>query len=560
MGFTDRPTMRRTFYLRARLLYDLRFEPDRLQNLQAMLLLTYWVEDSDDDRAMWFWMSAAKSLLQLSDFPAMLMALPQSDRQAKLLRRIWWASFVRDTMLAVSIRRRKFDEYVDIPISIVTFGDFDLAEPSPDSRLWDDTSVSDADGMFRQRWIEATLFIGMAKLCLCMNRVASIASTTAILSRGRLATADIDPASFMQNLTREVAYCEGQLEDWSKSQSLDVFPDVGGLRGDLDMAVHGYLFLVQLTFLATVGSLYRPLVFPSPYELPQAINLPKELRWECLRKLRAVAQEIASLSESILANNMAENLPSFVFVTSQLLLWRQKEQLTHHRIFPLTLAGVVHLLQIKSGSGNVPAARRDLEQCRQVLRKLAERYDHARLMTSTLSVQQLHLRNVEPPGRMDDDTFVGGTPAGSQTHLSPGNNTDNLWSQHISSRLPAASTGAAALQSSPAGPGLLNQSLPSIEPPTMDLFNFDYMRDLPFSTANYAFDDTVNEEDPLPILDGEFTMTGGQTTWFRPATTSQDLLDPFRHVVSTETLSSIFHPQEEMDLTENDLPSFFLPR
>ncbi|KAG9775194.1 hypothetical protein KCU88_g5192, partial [Aureobasidium melanogenum] len=87
-GFICRRTARRVFYDRARLLYDLDAEHDRLTIIQAVTLLTFWSETPGDNKGGWHWMGVAVSLALTLD----LHRQPQHttpDRGSRLRKRIW---------------------------------------------------------------------------------------------------------------------------------------------------------------------------------------------------------------------------------------------------------------------------------------------------------------------------------------------------------------------------------------------------------------------------------------------------------------------------------------
>lgn len=61
-GFRTRKAARRVFFNRVRLLYGLECETDRLALLQALMLMTYWYENPDDEKETWYWLGIALSL------------------------------------------------------------------------------------------------------------------------------------------------------------------------------------------------------------------------------------------------------------------------------------------------------------------------------------------------------------------------------------------------------------------------------------------------------------------------------------------------------------------
>ncbi|KAJ4366100.1 hypothetical protein N0V83_007735 [Neocucurbitaria cava] len=54
-GYKSRLAARKDFFVRAKLLYSLGYEGDRLKIVQALLLLSYWQEIHDDPANHWYW-------------------------------------------------------------------------------------------------------------------------------------------------------------------------------------------------------------------------------------------------------------------------------------------------------------------------------------------------------------------------------------------------------------------------------------------------------------------------------------------------------------------------
>ncbi|KIL88484.1 cutinase transcription factor 1 beta [Fusarium avenaceum] len=104
-GYESRRSMRKDFFERVRLLYDLDAEPDRIARLQALLLMTYWYERVEDEKDTWHWTGIALSLAQVLGIHRNPDQLDISPKAKSGRKRIWWACYVRDRLLALGIRR-----------------------------------------------------------------------------------------------------------------------------------------------------------------------------------------------------------------------------------------------------------------------------------------------------------------------------------------------------------------------------------------------------------------------------------------------------------------------
>ncbi|EEU45285.1 uncharacterized protein NECHADRAFT_40529 [Fusarium vanettenii 77-13-4] len=101
-GFLDRATARKTYYLRAKTLYDVDHETDRSNIASALSLMGFWWNGPDDQKDSWYCMARSE--------------LSQETRS--LWRRIWWSIYSRDRHTAACLGRpcRIRDEDCDIEL------------------------------------------------------------------------------------------------------------------------------------------------------------------------------------------------------------------------------------------------------------------------------------------------------------------------------------------------------------------------------------------------------------------------------------------------------------
>ncbi|KIW29249.1 uncharacterized protein PV07_05074 [Cladophialophora immunda] len=524
MGFSTRAVARRVFYKRARTLYDLQAHRDQIQTLQAMILLTYWVEDRHDDRNMLFWINAAKSLLQILDIPSMLQGMDPSTPRSKMLRRTWWACFVRESMLVLSLRRGTVVEHMSPPLSIIGLRDFDLDEEQSSSARLLIRRASPQPAFTRdQQHDQAIIFIELAKLCICANRVIMIRTTLTILERagsnhrhGRV--------SYTDNVIQEVARCEDELRQWSESQSAGSTPsDTEVSLTPSTLHVRVFQILLQATFFSVVGALYRPFIYPAPEEVPHIASIPRQWRSECLHKFRAVAQEICAVAEIVLKENLGELLPSFV-------------------IFPFCLGAVVRFLHLRAKPDG-QADDHDLGQCITVLAKLGERFDHATPLLvyfDRLATQQYS----RPDRRLD---------SGAPEDFNGGSSRVNMSDRHITV---APMDPESTLRPTPPGieeglcasKGLVSNgsSMGLGQDDPMDLPNSNWEMNLPAATP-YAEDDIAGfaaslggQARTLTLLEDEYDFGFGQ----------QDL--PMGSVANIfPTIGEVYFSEEDLWLPSN---------
>ncbi|KAE8367078.1 fungal-specific transcription factor domain-containing protein [Aspergillus caelatus] len=114
-GYSDRATARKTHYLRAKALYDVDYENDRMNLVAVLLLFGFWWAGPEDQKDTCFWIGCATTLAQsLGMHRASQSAMSQPMRS--LRKRIWWAIYTRDRHTSAAFGRpcRIRDEDCDV--------------------------------------------------------------------------------------------------------------------------------------------------------------------------------------------------------------------------------------------------------------------------------------------------------------------------------------------------------------------------------------------------------------------------------------------------------------
>lgn len=131
-GYESRIIAQKSLFTKARLLYDLGCERSQLHRLQGSLMLSSLSFSYTLDKDYRFWLSnAARIAIQMGLNRESVSASVDSASR-KLLRRIWWVLFNRDTLLAISgidNLRRFNDRYCDT--LVLTIDDMDESEQVP---------------------------------------------------------------------------------------------------------------------------------------------------------------------------------------------------------------------------------------------------------------------------------------------------------------------------------------------------------------------------------------------------------------------------------------------
>lgn len=88
-GFKSRHEAKRTFYRRARNLFDADFEPNRIVNIQAAFLLQFWWESPLEQKDACYWHNVSLTLAQGSGMHRSTEGSGLSLNNRRLWRRIW---------------------------------------------------------------------------------------------------------------------------------------------------------------------------------------------------------------------------------------------------------------------------------------------------------------------------------------------------------------------------------------------------------------------------------------------------------------------------------------
>ncbi|KAJ0419715.1 fungal-specific transcription factor domain-containing protein [Aspergillus carlsbadensis] len=282
-GYTCRRSARKHFFRRVRLLYGLDCEADRPALVQALLLMTYWYDKPGDEKDTWYWMGVALSLAQV-------MGLHRDPEQMQLglkakrhRRRLWWACFMRDRVLALGIRRPARIRPGDFNVSMLAVEDLDpeLVSDELVALLGAWGSPADVDA----RRTLATLCIELARLCLCVGRILlsqySVLEHQGLDSRSTNAVMVFPRAA--QEQLHELATCDEELNQWVHSLSPSPryavqYSGPSDQASALDDTVALHRASLYMTYLMAVGALHRPQVFSTPCAVVDAESSPSVSR------------------------------------------------------------------------------------------------------------------------------------------------------------------------------------------------------------------------------------------------------------------------------------------
>ncbi|KAE8330462.1 fungal-specific transcription factor domain-containing protein [Aspergillus sergii] len=362
-GYSSRKAARKSFFQRARLLYDFDYEVDRISLVQSLLLMTYWYETPDDQKDTWHWMGVSLSLAHTIGLHRDPGNSRMDVRRQRMWKRIWWSTYTRDRLIALGMRRpmRVKDDDCDVPM--LTLDDFEFHPFSPEIvSIVGNSEI--LQNVSHQKEL-ALMFIEKAKLCLCVSHVLS--AQYSVLSHkfgGTMETTMMLVPKKSAAETFEVRRCDQELEDWlahlpSEIQYASMAP---AKLTEAQEVLHSHRALLKMVYLTTSSALHRPQVLPAmPFPSTDA-----ELQDISRNKVRFAAVEITNIAQDLHALDLTRYFPTT-------------------GVTVLLPAVIIHLLDIKSSDPNVRmVSLQRFYQCMRILQRLREIYASADFATSFL--------------------------------------------------------------------------------------------------------------------------------------------------------------------------------
>ncbi|KAM3081375.1 hypothetical protein ACMFMG_004845 [Clarireedia jacksonii] len=364
-GFPSRKAARKAYFQKARVLYDVDYEMDRVSLIQALLLMTYWYETPDDQKDTWHWMGVAISLAHTIGLHRNTENANMEPQKKKLWKRIWWSCFMRDRLVALGMRRPTRVKDGDYDVAMLTVDDFDIREHSlsiqiipPECTLFRDVEA--------QREL-AHMCVAKAKLCLCISHILEAQYSVLVKNQGVQGQEGSTGSNVMlipkKEATEEVKQCDAELEEWAEELPPSCRYTNKVVPGNSGSPLFVQRTLLHMVYYTTVSALHRPQVLPATQN-----NQTSRLAVYdgSRRKVREAAREITRFSRDLHDRRLERFLPT-TGVTC------------------LIPAIIIHLLDIKSLDENEQKGAMDgFLQCMTVLENLRDNYASADFATQFL--------------------------------------------------------------------------------------------------------------------------------------------------------------------------------
>jgi hypothetical protein len=331
IGYGSRRYTRQVFYEKAKLLFDLAHETEKLVLLQTTLMLSFWGPQNEVDCSPYSWICSAVNIASSLGIQRELSYTHISDvRHKGLLRRLWWTLVRRDAYYAALLGRPFQIKITQYTTKMLTLDDFD--------------SISTI-----RTGIGSALFqIECAKLALVSRCVILLLCEAAGTSTG-ICVSDLQKMLEQWRTELHAAV------DWQGSTGVPEIYSTG-----LKLMFYHHIILIHLNVPAS-----------DAYQTP----LPDQIFNTTLSKaVETAAQAISSSAFSLLMHSMAVAMP--------------------HEVYPAFLiASRVLVQRIEQGHDLVAALGKSaLENCNLLMDEVMECWDPTWNVARTVEVLPLKMR------------------------------------------------------------------------------------------------------------------------------------------------------------------------
>lgn len=255
-GYSSKEAVCGELFARARCLFDLDYEKDRMTVIKSLVLLSFRRNKSTGkDPRHWMGIAVSAHTAGLHRFPDRRISVAsQRDRV-----RTWWSLFCRDRILSLSTKRAGIIDGGAFETPVLTLTDFEFSTYTPGEIRSLGTSEVLLDLEVQRRL--ALIFIENAKLSLCISRVLTTLEFSRGLSSDSLsgiagASSSPDGSNMLTNF-----YCTKELESWVSNLPTVIteIPLCYSLSSETDKILRSHYCALRTLHLAASTLIYQSL-------------------------------------------------------------------------------------------------------------------------------------------------------------------------------------------------------------------------------------------------------------------------------------------------------------
>lgn len=340
--------------------------------------MTYWHNSPDDQKDIWHWMGIALSLaytIGLHRNPAVLKMPPA---QKSLRKRLWWSLFIRDRIVALSIRRSIRIVEQDCTVPMLEIGDFNL-QPLPECQSCPPSEHKLPSPDTEEQKAVAKLCIEEAKLCVILGHILQGLYSVVCIEHSappRLAPTNRTTMVLLPKKNHSALDCtpaiDAELAEWFEKLPRDLVYKTpsGRSEEEYDSKVLMHSAVLIMLYETAINMLHRPqssesggandLFHTGPssaYSTPSSLSSTnRAARDISLAKTRAAAFNVTRVLAELSVLDLLKYMPTF-------------------GVTGVVHAAIVHLVDGRSSDKDIRSKSLcGLGQCMQVLEKLCDMY------------------------------------------------------------------------------------------------------------------------------------------------------------------------------------------
>ncbi|KIW33427.1 uncharacterized protein PV07_00279 [Cladophialophora immunda] len=342
-GFESKVAARKQYYTKAKVLFDMDVETDRLVACQAAMLLISW-GSYEHSRDPFYWMGIA-----ISEACSLRIHRPEADtnlpkNEQRLRQRIWWTIIMKECDVCLTLGRPPRISPHRTPL------------PQHDaftntSQLSNYSHLPETGKLRRDPWIQRRLemaYIEKAKLATVIYRIL------------RFSSSNDDFVSCQKNRNARIWQLESELKDWRLQLPMELtsFDTALNLSEDADRSLQMTMSILHLTQLMALIMLHKSEVSVATwtkclqigedwFEDNEALNAQGHTK-----SVRQAAHEITAIHKTLHEQQLTPSLPTTCIAT-------------------VCTAVFVHLLDARSTEGSIRnSALEHLDTCLTILHEL----------------------------------------------------------------------------------------------------------------------------------------------------------------------------------------------
>lgn len=317
--------------------------------------MTYWYDTPDDQKDSWHWMGVSLSLAQTIALHREPKGPALEHQRKQLIRRIWWSMYMRDRIIALSMRRPIRVRDGDYNILMLSLDDFVFKKFSPEVL----NMVGDCELLQNTEYQRhlAIMFIEKVKLCLCIGHVSSAQYSTSTSSH-HFGGTTADKTTALMLYDEELDKWQADIPQEAQYTPVKRSDNLSSAEESLQL----HRALLRMIYLTTSITLHRPQVLPA-MAFPSIKAAIQELSQE---KVRCAAIEITEIAQDLHQLELTRYLPTTIITV-------------------LLSALMIHLLDVRSDDlERRRISTQHFRQCIHILQHLREIYTSADFATSFL--------------------------------------------------------------------------------------------------------------------------------------------------------------------------------